>query len=129
MRSTGFKTLYRSNSDKEFFNGRFEAYEESSGYNNEEISDIKKDYVDGNTAIFREIVKLINGKRENIKVYSKKYDNHYEIQLDNNCLVVYDCFTNETFSFDVVKNVEDIRSVINYITEEYLPINPIILIQ
>ena len=116
-------------SDIEYFGGKFKSYEETFDY--EEICDIKNDYINGNTTTFREIVKLIDGNRETIQVYVEKHDIHYEIQITNNCIVVYNCETEETSEFDSAKTVENIRCVVNFITEaeEYLPINTITLIE
>lgn len=116
-------------SDIEYFDGKFKSYEET--FDDEEICEIKDAYINGNTAVFREIVKLIKGDREITKVFCERHDIQYEIQLANNCIVVYNCETEETVEFDNINSVENIRSVINFITEvdEYLPINTITLIE
>ena len=118
-------------SNNEFFNGLYKSYEVSSGYSEDELVELRNKYINGNTAVFREIVKLINGKRETIKVLNINYDWYHEIKLIDNCVVLIILHPNgidEFHSIGELKTVEDIRELIDSITDSWLPINPLKLI-
>jgi hypothetical protein len=123
--------------ENKFFNGAWKSYEESNGYTDEEMLEIKEAYVNGNTALFHEIIKIMNDDCDPkvsfwIHMGEMKYHMYrvdHSLTIQEYCGDITDIL-NE-YTYDAVKSIEEIREVIDYMTNvrEYLPINTISVIK
>jgi len=129
----------------DFFNGKWKVYEDSNYYSSDEILEIKDAYVKGNTALFREIEKLLNGNREPLWIQVHHNDEtchiypgagrsiivqQYSYTVDNIEEITGMAPDNE-YTFADVSTIEEIREVVDYVTNahEYIPINTVSLIK
>jgi hypothetical protein len=125
-------------SEKDFFDGAWKNHENLNECTDDEILKLKKEYISGNTALFQEIVKLINDDRYSKvslwvrDVNDKKYNVY---RVDNSLIVKEYCGDIKTralseYTVDYC-STEEIRQVIDYITNarEYIPVNTITMIE
>ena len=123
--------------EKEFFDGLWKNYEDSNGYSDEEMLEIKEAYVNGNTALFHEIVKLMNDDCDpNVSFWIHMGEMKYHMYRVANSLTVREYCGDITdilgeYTYDAVNSIEEIRQVVDYMTNapEYLPINTISVIK
>ena len=123
-------------SDKEFFDGSWQSYEDSNGYTNDEMMEIKEAYVNGNTALFHEIVKLMKDDCDpKVSLLIHMSESKYHMYRVDNSVKIKSYFGDflysEVYTFDAVNSIEEIRAVVDYITNarEHLPIHTISMIK
>ena len=114
-------------SDIDFYGGNWKRYEDSNCYSDKEMERIKELFVKGNTAAFREIVKLLDdGKKLTVTSSYGRYDETYFVYFKNGSLQVssLDSDLDDKLLFGSPKTIKEIRKVVDYLTTacDYLPI-------
>ena len=110
--------------EEEFFNGEHRDYEDSGYMNDVTLKSLKDEYINGNSALFNEIYRIISESDTNVTTYVSSEDkwiySSITLNTDNNgknVLLVHNFENCTTTTFEADTYLLNLKRVINWIVK------------